>query len=344
MNCFFRPPEERMVKMKAVIWTGYGGPQVLVPSEIGTPVPRENEILLKIHSASVTAGDCEMRRLELPLGLSLPVRLYAGWSKPRRIQIPGQEFSGEVVKTGARVSKFVVGDLLCGTTGFRFGAYAEYICVSESPDEMSGVMAVIPENLSMEEASALPTAGMEALHYLKESKLEKGHKLLIIGAGGSIGSFALQAARHMGIRVTAVDSGDKLQMLSDLGAERVIDYASDEFPGSAGEFDSAIDVVGGRGVLKRLGYVRPGGSYFLAFAYIRHLLLAPLIRLLLGKKLNITSSSQSPEELQRLIDFTGTARISPVIHKSFPLAAAAEAHRFAESGVKQGNIVLTAQT
>ncbi len=155
-----------------------------------------------------------MRRLQLPLGLSFPIRMYADFIKPKRIPILGQELAGEVVEIGNQVKTYQLGDQVFGTTGFGFGAYAEYISLPETPNDAQGVLAAKPENLSFEEAAVVPTAGLEALHYLKEANIQHGGEVLIIGAGGSIGTFAIQLAKHLGAEVTAVDSGRKASINS----------------------------------------------------------------------------------------------------------------------------------
>ena len=153
--------------MKAIVWTKYGSPDGLQLRDVEKPTPKDNEIVIKIHATTVTAGDCEMRRLELPLMLSFPVRLYAGFLRPKRITILGQELAGEVEAVGKKVTSYKVGDQVFGTTGFGFGAHAEYICLPEKPDDAQGTLAPKPTNLTYEEAAAVPTAGFEALHFLR---------------------------------------------------------------------------------------------------------------------------------------------------------------------------------
>ena len=175
--------------MKAIVWTKYGSADGLQLREVEKPNPKDDEILIKIHATTVTAGDCEMRRLQLPLGLSFPVRIYAGFFKPKRIQILGQELAGEVVEVGEQVKNYQKGDQVFGTTGFGFGAYAEYISLAAQPGDAQGVLAVKPANLTYEEAAAVPTAGFEALHFLRAANIQPGKKVLIIGGGGSIGTY-----------------------------------------------------------------------------------------------------------------------------------------------------------
>ena len=162
--------------MKAIIWTNYGSPENLQLLDVEKPIPQDDEILIKIHATSVTAGDCEMRRLELPLMLSFPIRLYAGFLKPKRIPILGQELAGEIEEVGKLVTSYKKGGQVFGTTGFGFGAYAEYICLPEKPDEMGGVLAMKPANLTFEEAAVLPTAGFEALQFLRKANIQPGKK------------------------------------------------------------------------------------------------------------------------------------------------------------------------
>lgn len=238
--------------MKAIIWTKYGSPDGLQLREVEKPTPKDNEILIKIHASSVTAGDCEMRRLELPLMLSFPVRLYSGFLKPKRITILGQELAGEVVEVGKNVTSYKVGDQVFGTTGFGFGAYAEYICLPEKPGDAQGTLASIPANLTYEEAAAIPTAGFEALHFLRKANIQHGKKVLIVGAGGSIGTLSIQIAKYLGAEVTGVDSADKLSMIRSLGANHVIDHTKGDYTQSGETYDLIIDVVGKRSVARRL--------------------------------------------------------------------------------------------
>ena len=254
--------------MKAIIWTAYGPPDVLQLQEIEKPVPKDDEILIKIHATTVTAGDSEMRRLQLPLGLSFPVRLYAGFIKPKRITILGQELAGEVEEVGVDVKSFKKGDQVFGTTGFGFGAYAEYICLHGESNEMGGTLATKPANMTYEEAAAVPTAGFEALHFLRKANIQRGQKVLIIGAGGSIGTFSVQLAKYFGAEVTGVDSTEKLDMLRSIGADHVIDYTQEDYTKSGQTYDLIIDVVGKRSVSRRLKLLKRDGYYFLAYAGI----------------------------------------------------------------------------
>ena len=326
--------------MKAVIWTKYGSPDGLQLRDVEKPTPKENEILVKIHATSVTAGDCEMRRLELPLMLSLPVRLYAGFLRPKRIPILGQELAGEVVEVGKNVASYKVGDQVFGTTGFGFGAYAEYICLPEKPSDAQGTLASMPANLTYKEAAAVPTAGFEALHFLRKANIQPGKKVLIVGAGGSIGTFSIQIAKYLGADVTGVDSPEKLELIRSLGVDHVIDYTSGDYTGTGETYDLIIDVVGKSSVARRLKLLKDGGYYFLAYAGLSHIILGMWTSMISKKKLKIESSSQKKEDLIFLKELLETGKLKAIIDKSYPLEQAAEAHRYVEAGTKKGNVVL----
>ncbi len=327
--------------MKAILWTKYGSPEGLQPQEIDQPSQKDDEILIKVHATTVTAGDCEMRRLELPLALSLPVRLYAGLIRPKRLRILGQEFAGEVVEVGRKVKTYQVGDQVFGTTGFGFGAYAEYICLSANPGDADGVLAAKPQNLSYEEAAAVPTAGLEALHYMRKAKVQPGKKVLIIGAGGSIGTFSIQLAKHFGAEVTGVDSTGKLEMMRSLGADQVVDYTGEDYTKNEDTYDLIIDVVGKHSVAQRLKLLKKEGIYFLAFAKPSHILLGFWTSLTGTRRVKIESAKQTKEDLIYLKKLIEEGKLISVIDRCFPLEQVPEAHRYVERGGKKGNVCIT---
>jgi 2-desacetyl-2-hydroxyethyl bacteriochlorophyllide A dehydrogenase len=327
--------------MNAIIWTRYGSPDGLHLQDVEKPVHGDDEILIKIHATTVTAGDCEMRRLELPLMLSLPMRLYAGFKQPKRLKILGQELAGDVEEVGVDVKSFKKGDQVFGTTGFGFGAYAEYICLKGEPAESGGSLAIKPANLTFEEAACVPTAGFEALHYLRKANIDRGQKVLIIGAGGSIGTFSVQLAKYYGAEVTAVDRTVKLEMLRSIGADRVVDYTQEDYTRSGERYDLIIDVVGKWSVARRLKLLKQDGVYFLAYAGFKDILLSLWTSMTSRRKLKIEASSQTREDLIHLKELIEDGKLKPIIDKSFPLEGTAEAHRYAESGLKKGNIVIT---
>jgi 2-desacetyl-2-hydroxyethyl bacteriochlorophyllide A dehydrogenase len=327
--------------MKAIIWTKYGTPDGLKLQEVEKPSPESDQVLVKIMAATVTAGDCEMRRLQIPLGLSFPIRMYAGFLKPKRISILGQELAGEIEEVGKNVTSFQVGDQVFGTTGFGFGAYAEYICLPGEPGDAEGVLSAKPVNLTFEEAAAIPTAGLEALHYLREGKAQPGKKVLIIGGGGSIGTFSIQLAKHFGTDVTGVDNTEKLELMRSLGADQVIDYTKTDYTNSGETYDLIIDMVGRKSVSRRLKLLKQDGIYFLAYARILDVVLSIWNSLTSSKKLIISSSKQNKEDLNILKGLIDSGELRSIIDRSFPLDQVAEAHRFVESGLKKGNVAIS---
>lgn len=326
--------------MKAIIWTRYGPPEGLKLQEVEKPLPSEDEVLIKIKATTVTAGDCEMRRLALPLMLSFPMRLYAGFQSPKRIQILGQELAGVVEKVGKNVNAYQEGDEVFGTTGFGFGAYAEYICLPAKPGETQGTLAAKPENMTFEEAAAVPTAGLEALHFLRSSLTQAGKKVLIIGGGGSIGTYSIQLAKYYGAEVTGVDSTEKLEVMRSLGADLVIDYLKEDYTNKNKNYDVIIDVVGKHSIAQRLHLLEPDGTYFLAFARPSHILLGIWTRLTSDKKLKIESSDQRREDLIFLKELIEAGKLRAFIDKKFSLDQIPEAHQYAESGEKRGNVAI----
>ncbi|MGD2155591.1 MAG: NAD(P)-dependent alcohol dehydrogenase [Anaerolineales bacterium] len=327
--------------MKAVVWTKYGPPEVLQLQEVEKPAPKDNEVLIRIVATTVTAGDCEMRRLELPLMLSFPVRIYAGLLRPKRITILGQELAGEVENVGKKVNSFKVGDQVFGTTGFGFGAYAEYICLPGEANEMQGALATKPKNLTYEEAAAVPTAGFEALHFLRKANIQRGKEVLVIGAGGSIGTFSIQLAKHFGAEVTGVDRTEKLDLMHSIGANHVIDYTKEDYTNNGKTYDLIIDVVGRRSVSRRIKLLKQDGYYFLAYAGLSDIVLGVWVSMTSNKKIKIESASQKQEDLIFLKELIEADELKSVIDRSYPLEQIAEAHRYVETGAKLGNVAIT---
>ena len=327
--------------MKAIVWTKYGSPDGLQLKEVQKPTPKEDEVLVKVHATTVTAGDSEMRRLELPLMLSFPVRLYVGLTKPTRITILGQELAGEVEEVGSGVSSFNKGDQVFGTTGFNFGAYAEYICLPGDPGNMGGTLAIKPANMTYEEAAAVPTAGFEALHFLRQANTQPGQKVLIFGAGGSIGTFSVQLAKYYGAEITAVDSAGKMDMLRSLGADHVIDYAQKDFTQNGETYDVIIDVVGKKLFSRRLKSLKRNGYYFLANAGLSHVVRGLWTSMTSKKKVIFGSASQTKEDLLFLKELIEAGKIKSVVDRGYSLEQIPEAHRYVETGQKIGNVVIT---
>ena len=327
--------------MKAVLWEKYGGPEGLRLGEIPKPEPGENDILIKVIAASVTAGDCEMRRLNLPLMLSFPMRVYAGLLRPKRIRVLGQEFAGIVEEVGSAVVSFQPGDHVFGTAGFGFGANAEYICLPETSNGVQGTMSLKPDQIPFDRASVVPTAGLEALHYMRMADVKQGDKVLIIGAGGSIGTFSIQLAKNYGAEVTGVDSTGKLELMRSLGADHVIDYTREDYLRSDQSYEVIIDVVGKRGVRERMRLLKPDGYYFLGYVSPANLLFKIWTGITKKKNLVIESSAQKKEDLITLKNLLESGHLQVPVDLVFPLEKTSEAHAYAESGQKKGNVAIS---
>ena len=329
--------------MNAIIWTHYGPPEVLQLQEVAAPTPKDGEVLVKIHAAGVTAGDCEMRRMQLPLGLSLPMRLYVGLRRPRRVTILGQELAGEVAALGPGVTNFAVGDPVIAATGFGFGAYAAYTCLPAGGDAAGGtaVLAPKPPNLTDAEAATLPVGGLEALHFLRHANVRPGESLLINGGGGSIGTLALQLAKHYGAEVTAVDAPGKLAMLRGLGADHVIDYTQEDFTRRGQAYDIIFDVVGKSPFGRSLRALRPGGRYLLGNPRVATLVRGWWATKTSDKQVITATSAARGADLLQLAELAAAGTLKPVIDRTYPLAEAAAAHCYVETGQKAGSVALT---
>lgn len=322
--------------MQAIIWTRYGGPEGLQLQEMAQPVPKPHEILIKIHASSVTAGDREVRSMQIPSWVRVPMRLYVGLFRPRRVKVLGQELAGEVAALGAAVTRFRVGDPVFAASGLRFGGYAEYICLPET-----GPIARKPATMSYAEAAAVPTAGLEAWHFLHKGAIRAGEKMLINGAGGSIGTFSVQLARYVGAEVTAVDSGDKLAMLRRLGADHVLDYTRTDFTQTGQTYDVVLDVVGTLRLSQALAVLKPAGRYLVANPSLEHKLRGPARARAVGKQVIADPAVQTAADLDALRDLIEAGHLKSEIDRCFPLAETAAAHCYADSGRKQGNIIIT---
>src|SRR5437667_181655 len=244
--------------MKAVVLTKFGPPDVLQLQEVAKPTPKDNEVLIRIYATTVTAGDCELRGLKVPIAFGLLIRIYMGLRRPRPV-ILGQELAGEIEAVGKAVTRFREGDPVFGWTGFRLGAYAEYACLSEK-----GVLAIKPSNMTYEEAATLPVGALDAVYFIRKGNIQSGEKVLINGAGGSIGTFAIQLAKYFGADVTGVDSTRKLEMLRSIGADQVIDYTQEDFTKSGETYDVIFDVVGKSSFSRSVRLLSLNGRYFIA--------------------------------------------------------------------------------
>jgi NADPH:quinone reductase-like Zn-dependent oxidoreductase len=326
--------------MKAIICTKWGSPDVLELKEVEKPTPKDNEVLIRIHAATVTAGDCELRRLEFPPALKLLARLGFGIRGPRR-KILGQELAGEIESVGKDVTRFKKGESVFAHTGFHMGAYAEYICLPEEHKGMSGIMAIKPANMSYEEAACVPLGGLESLHYLRTANIQSGQKVLIKGAGGSIGTIGVQLAKYYGAEVTAVDSTKKLDMLRSIGADHVIDYTEEDFTKSGKTYDVIFDVIGKGPFSDSIRSLEDQGILLTANSVKSRIVKEPGKSKANSKKIIGGNVEHKTEHLIFLKELIEAGKLKTVIDRHFPLEQTAEAHRYVEKGGKKGNVIIT---
>jgi NADPH:quinone reductase-like Zn-dependent oxidoreductase len=327
--------------MKAIVWTAYGSPDGLQLQEVPKPTPKDYEVLIKIHATTVTAGDCEMRALKLPLMLGLPMRLAVGPRRPTRKTILGMELAGEIESVGKNVKLFKKGDQVFGVPSFFQGTYAEHICLAEKPDE--GVLATKPANLTYEEAAAVPVGGLEALHHLRQASVQSGQKIVINGAGGTIGTMAVQLAKHFGAEVTAVDRSAKFDMLRSIGADQVVDFTQEDFTSRGETYDVILDVVGKASYSGSIQSLAEGGVYVSANPRLSQMVRGRWTARTSSKKVITATSRLRTEDLVFLKELVEAGKIKPVIDRRFPLEQMAEAHRYVERGGKKGNVVITVE-
>jgi NADPH:quinone reductase-like Zn-dependent oxidoreductase len=322
--------------MKAAVFTKYGPPDVLQIKDVAKPVPKDNEVLIRIHATTVCAADWRIRKAD-----PFIVRFVVGLRRPKKIHILGMEFAGTIESVGKAVTRFAAGDQVFGATGFRFGAHAEYACLPED-----GSLALKPVNMTFEQAAAVCFGGFTALHFLRKAKVQAGQKVLIYGASGSVGVFAVQLAKHFGAHVTAVCSTVNLDLVTSLGADEVVDYTREDFSKAGRVYDMVFDTVGHSGFsrslksLKRAGfYVRAGGS---------GRVLPMLGDMLRGLWISTTGAAKIVGGVARgdagdvcfLKQLIEAGEIRTVIDRRYSLDQIAEAHRYAEAGHKKGHLVI----
>ena len=322
--------------MKAVVWTQYGPPDVLQYREVEKPSPKHNEVLVKIHATAVTAGDCEMRTLKVPPWIAFPMRIYVGFSKPTRVTILGSYLAGEIETVGRDVKRFTAGDQIFGTSGLHCGGYAEYICLPEE-----GIMAPKPAGMTFEEAAPVALGGLEALHFLRKAAIRPGQTVLINGAGGTIGTYAVQLAKYYGAEVTGVDSTGKLDMLRSIGADHVIDYSVEDFTRSSRTYDVLFDVVLKSPFSRIVRSLNENGTYLMTNPTLSKMLRGAWVSRTTSKKVNFEFTQPNTRDLIQLKELIEAGRLKTVIDRTYPLEDAAEAHRYVETGQKKGNVILT---
>jgi NADPH:quinone reductase-like Zn-dependent oxidoreductase len=299
--------------MRAMAYTEYGPPEVFQLREMPRPSPRGKEVLIRVHAATVTAADWRMRKAE-----PFAARLFNGPLSPHRVTILGFELAGEIIDVGKDVKRFKPGDEVFGHNDFRFGAYAEYVCVLARR-----MLAKKPADVSWEEAAAVPFGGLAALNLLRKGGIASGQKVMVHGASGSTGTFAVQLARHFGSEVTGVCSGANRELVQSLGAARVIDYTQEDFRATGGRYNLILDAIGkmisGRPQADFRNNLAPGGKY---------------VSVEMERK-------DRPEDLEFLGELMAAGTLKTVIDRVYPLEQLTEAHRYVEGGHKKGNVVIT---
>jgi NADPH:quinone reductase-like Zn-dependent oxidoreductase len=323
--------------MKAIVYTQYGPPDVLQLKEVEKPVPKDNEVLIRVYATTVTTGDVNARGFTfMPPGFGPLARIMFGLRKPKK-NILGTELAGEIVSVGRDVSKFQVGDQVFALDGFGMGCYAEYRCMPED-----GTVALKPPNLTCEEAAALSFGGTTALGSLRRGKLQGGQKVLINGASGGVGTAAVQLAKHFEAEVTGVCSAANVELVKSLGADHVIDYTKEDFTQGGETYDLILDTVVGKSSFSRCkASLKPGGRY-LAVAGGMPAMVQMLWTSLIGnKKVIAVGAAEQAEDLRFLAELAETGEFRPVIDRCYSLEQIAEAHRYVDKGHKKGNVVIT---
>jgi NADPH:quinone reductase-like Zn-dependent oxidoreductase len=321
--------------MRVIAFRSYGPPEVLELEDWPMPSPAADEILIKIFATTVTAGDCELRGFSLPFSIWwIPVRLFMGLSKPR-IKVLGQELAGQVVSVGPKVTDFNQGDRVVAATSMGLGAYAEYICLPAAK-----AMTHIPDELSYQQATTLPTGGLNGLHFVRKSQLKRGEKVLIVGAGGSIGTYALQLAKLAGAVVTCVDAGEKLDVLKASGADHTIDFQLHDFTELGQSYDVIIEIAGKTSYAKCISMLNPKGRLIIGNPELSWMLLGKLCQWFTGKKVINALAGYRVEDMKYLIELIQKKSVQPVIDKSYQLEQMQEAHHYVEAGHKTGNLII----
>jgi NADPH:quinone reductase-like Zn-dependent oxidoreductase len=321
--------------MKAVVYERYGPPDVLQLKEVAKPVPRDNEVLIKIRATTVTAGDWRVRSLTMPAGFGLIARLMLGFSKPRQ-PILGSELAGDIEAVGKAVSKFKVGDRVFAFSGARMGCHAEYKCMPED-----GALALKPPNLSYDEAAALSFGGTTALDFFRRGKLQRGESVLVNGASGGVGTAAVQLARYFGAAVTGVCSGANLDLVKSLGAAQVIDYTQTDFTRNGESYDVIVDTAGTAPFSRCQHSLKAGGRLLSVLSGLPELLRAPWVSMTSNKKIIAGPAAERAEDMRLLAALAEAGEYKPVIDRRYPFEQIAEAHRYVDSGRKRGNVVIT---
>lgn len=321
--------------MKAAIYHQYGGPEVVRLTEVNTPVPKADEVLIRIHATTVTAGDWRMRSLDVPKGFRLMARLALGVNRPRK-PILGTELSGVIAAVGKGVTKFKPGDEVFAFPGVQMGCHAEYRCLPED-----GTIAFKPPGLSHDQAASLSFGGTTALHFFREAGLRPGEAVLVNGASGAVGTAAVQLAKHFGAEVTAVCSAGNAGLVRSLGADHVIDYTTTDFTRSGRLYDVILDTAGTAPFARSRASLSKRGRLLLVFGNMNDLMRIPWVRLTNTRRVIGGTARAKTADIRFLAELAERGEFEPVIDRRYPFDEIVEAHRYVDSGRKKGNVVIT---
>ena len=320
--------------MKAIVCTKYGPPEVLKLMEVERPTPKDSEVLVRIYATTVTVGDSRIRGFRVPPSFWIPARIALGIKKPKK-SILGSIFAGEIELVGKEVKLFKKGDKVFGSAGHNFGAYAEYICVAEN-----GCLVLKPTILNYEDAAAIPWGGLTALHFLRKANIQRGQKVLIYGASGSVGTAAVQIARSFGAEVTGVSSTSNLDLVKSLGAIKVIDYTHEDFGKHFENYDIIFDTVGKSSISDCLKSLKKEGIYLHSVVTPALNIRMRLTSIMTGKVLLGGTFTPKTEDLIYLKELVEKGVLKPVIDRRYPLEQIVEAHKYVDLGHKKGDVII----
>jgi NADPH:quinone reductase-like Zn-dependent oxidoreductase len=321
--------------MKAIIYSKYGSPDVLQLKEVAKPIPKDNEVLIKIYATSVTSADCRMRKAD-PFAL----RFFNGFTRPSKIKILGNELAGEIEAVGKDVKLFRPGDQVFGQAGLSLGANAEYICLAEN-----STLAIKPANITYEEAATIPFGGNTALHFLRKANIRSGQKILIYGASGSLGTAAIQLAKYFGAEVTGISSTANLELVKSLGADKVIDYTKEDFTKKGQTYDIIFDTLGKSPFSGCVESLKQKGIYLRAVNMsVPSIVQGLWTSMTSSKKVIGGVATELKENLVFLKELIEAGKLKSVIDKSYTFEQIAEAHRYVDKGHKKGNVAIKVQS
>lgn len=321
--------------MKAIIYTRYGPPEVLQFAEVDTPMPKDDEVLIRVRAAEATKSDCEMRSFKYVVKwFWLPLRIALGIRRPKQ-PVLGGYFSGEIAELGKDVASFVVGDEIFGSAQLRLGAYGEFVALPANY-----TMVPKPANMSFAEAAAVPLGGLNALHFMRRAKLRPGETVLILGAGGSIGAHAVQIAKAMGAEVTAVDSGTKEDLARRLGSDHFIDYTKEDFAEAGERYDVIFDMVPGGSFEASMKSLTDNGRYFAGNPTLWLMVRVLLTNRFSRKTASVAFARETKEELLALKEMIEAERIRSIVDRVYPMSQAGDAHRRVETEQRLGAVVI----